>query len=82
MINTKAALRQKKVCSVDNDYLMGLRDNGTRFYGFPSCIIMDYSYTNHGNTESALRQKIVISIDNNYLMGLRDNDTGFAGVPT
>ena len=49
MINTKAALKQKIVISVNTDYLMGQRDCDTGFGGVSEWIMMDYLYTNYGN---------------------------------
>ena len=51
MIDTKAALEQQIVSSVNTDYLMGLSDDDTGFSGVSVWIIMDYLYTNHGNIE-------------------------------
>ena len=50
-INTKSSLRQQVVSRIDNDYIMGLRNNNTGFDGVFTWIMMDYLYTNHGNIE-------------------------------
>ena len=51
MINTKSALKQQIMSSIDSDYLMGLGDYNNGFDGVSSLEMMNYLYKNHGNIE-------------------------------
>ena len=46
MINTKTALKQQILSSVDTNYLMGISNKDT---GVLAWIMMYYLYTNHDN---------------------------------
>ena len=51
MINTKTALKQHILSSVEPDYPMGLRNKDTVFAGDLAWIMMDYLYTNRENVK-------------------------------